>query len=139
MALVRWRVIQQIEPDWKFHVRRIEIRHVLDAMPGNVVENVICQVAVRINDGNAMPGLDVLEDQIAEQGGFARPAFPDGVKMVPAVTVRKREGQLLPPMFALAYDNVLVARHVPIEPLLRKDVLVRPVFGESIFVGDIRL
>jgi hypothetical protein len=28
--------------------------------------------------------------------------------------------------------------HIPSEPLLHKDILARPVFGESIFVGDMR-
>ena len=59
--------------------------------------------------------------------------------MMPAVAVRKSKGQLLPPMFALPYDNVLLTVHFQSNPYSDKGVLVRPVFGENIFVGDMRL
>ena len=58
--------------------------------------------------------------------------------MMPAVAVRKSEGQLLPPMFAFSDNNVRLIVHVQSNLYSGKDVLVRPVFGESIFVGDIR-
>jgi hypothetical protein len=79
MPFIRRDGTEQIEADWMFHVGRVEIRHILNAMAGHVVQQVIRQIAVRINDGDAMPGFNVLQNQIAEQGGFARPAFPDGV------------------------------------------------------------
>ena len=62
-----------------------------------MVEKVIRQVAVRINDADTAPGLNVLENQIAEQGRFTCAAFPDGIEMVPPVVWRKNEGQFLPP------------------------------------------
>ena len=47
---------KQIEADRIFHVGGIEICHVLDAMAGNVVEHIIGQIAVRVNDADAVPG-----------------------------------------------------------------------------------
>jgi hypothetical protein len=49
-----------------------------------------------------------LQNQITEQCRLARPAFADGVKMLAAILVRENNGQLLPPMFAYADNNVLV-------------------------------
>jgi RNase P protein component len=94
-------ISKQIETDWIFHVGGIEICHVLNAVVRNVVQKVIRQIAVRINDADTAPGLNILENQTAEQGRFTRSAFADGVKVMSAVVVRKSEGQLLPPMFAL--------------------------------------
>jgi hypothetical protein len=62
---------------------------------------------VRINDGNAMSGLNVLQNQIAEQGRFTSTTFSNGVKMMPAVVVRKTECLFLTPHFTNAYDNLL--------------------------------
>ena len=79
MPRIRRGVCQQVEANGKFHVGRIEIRHVLDTVAGNAVKQFIRQVAVRINNGNAMTGFDVLQDQIAEQRRFSRAAFANGV------------------------------------------------------------
>jgi hypothetical protein len=65
-----------------------------------MVEKVVSKVPMRIDNAYASPGLDVLENQIAEQGRLARSAFADSVEMVSPVGMGKREGQFLPPMFA---------------------------------------
>ena len=100
MPLIRRGGAKQIEANRIFHVSRIEICHVLNTMAWHVIENVICQIAVRINDGDPVPGFNVLQNQIAEQGGFSRSTFADGVKVMTAVVVRKSKGQFLPPHFA---------------------------------------
>ena len=90
---------KQVEADRKFHVGWIEIRHVLDAVAGNVVENVIRQVAVRVYDADAMTGGYVLKNQVAEQGRLARAAFPDCVEVMPAVARGQNKGGFPPPFF----------------------------------------
>ncbi len=47
-----------------FHVGRIE------------VEEVVGQIAVRVNHPHAKTGLDVLKNQVSQEGRFTRPAFP---------------------------------------------------------------
>jgi len=75
-----WRgVSQQVEADWMFCVGGVEICHILNPPPGNAVKEFIRQIAMRVNDCDAVAGFNVLEDQIAEQGRFARSAFSNGV------------------------------------------------------------
>ena len=70
MTLI-WRgAFKQIETNRICHIGRIEIHHILDPMARNMVEKVIRQIAVRINDADTPSGLDVLKNQIAEQGRF---------------------------------------------------------------------
>ena len=90
---------KQIEADWKLHVGGIEICHVLDAVAGNVVENVIRQVAVRIYDPDAVTGGYVLKNQIAKQRRLARAAFPDCVEVMTAVARGQNKGGFPPPFF----------------------------------------
>ena len=90
---------KQVEADREFHVGGIEIRHVLNAMAGNVVENVIRQVAVRVYDPDAMAGGYVLKNQITEQGRLASAAFPDCVEVMSAVARGQNKGVFPPPFF----------------------------------------
>lgn len=91
MPFVWWRGAEQVETDGMFHVRRIEIGHILNPVTWHVVEQFIRQIAVRINYGNSVSSLDVLLNQVAKQGRFARPTFPDGVEVMSAVTMKKPE------------------------------------------------
>jgi len=59
---------------------------------GNVIENVIRQVAVRVYDADTVTGGNVLKNQVAEQGRLARAAFPDGVEVMTAVARDKTKG-----------------------------------------------
>ena len=44
-----------------------------------MVKEIKCKVAMGINDADAVSGLDVLENEIAEQGRFSRARAPYGV------------------------------------------------------------
>ena len=79
---------KEIEANRIFHVGRVEINHVLDAMTWYVVEQFRCKIAVRVNDTNAVSGTDVLQDEISQKRRLAGAAFPDGVKMVASVAGR---------------------------------------------------
>jgi len=65
-----------------------------------MIEKVVSKVPMRIDDADATPGLNVLKNQIAEQGRLASSAFADRVEMVTPVGMGKCEWQFLPPMFA---------------------------------------
>ena len=47
------------------HIAWIEINEVIRAMGRQVMQKVFRQIAVGINDGNALALMDVLEDEIA--------------------------------------------------------------------------
>lgn len=76
---------EEIDPNWKFQVCRVEIYNVLNAMTRYVIKQIRSQIAVRINDANAMPGCYVLDDEVVQERRLAGSAFPDGVKMMPPV------------------------------------------------------
>jgi hypothetical protein len=75
------------EPAHLFHVRRVEIHHIFNAVSWNIVKQIRGKITVWVNDTDAVPGLDVLQNLIAEQGRFSRSAFADGVKMLAAIVI----------------------------------------------------
>ncbi len=79
---------EEIESDRMLQVGGIEICHVLNALARNVVEHVRREIAVRVYDADAVPGADVLENEIVKERRLARAAFADCVKVVPPVVRR---------------------------------------------------
>ena len=97
---------QEIEPDGMFQVRRIKIRHVLDATARDVVEQVRREIAVRVYDADPMPGANVLENEIVKKCRLPRAAFADCVQVVPPVARGQNNGGFLPPAVANAQNDV---------------------------------
>src|ERR1035441_7774935 len=100
MPVVRQRLAEQVEPNRIFHVGGVEIYHVLNAMTRYEVEQFRGEIAVRVNDADAIAGTDVLQDQIAQERRFSSAAFADGVKMMAAVVTRQNKRPVLPPYFS---------------------------------------
>src|SRR5882724_13165228 len=65
--------------------RWVEIYHFVGSPRWNVVKDVQGQIAVRVNDADTPPGLDVLKNEIAEQGGFSRACLSDDIDMLAAL------------------------------------------------------
>src|SRR5258706_16162762 len=82
----------------------------------DVVEQVLGEVAVRVDDAHALTGLDVLKDEVSEQRGFARARLADHVEVLAAIGTFKKEGLGSSPVISRADVNgmvFIVIVHVP--------------------------
>jgi hypothetical protein len=75
---------------------------------------------VRVDEQNAAPGLDVLDQQVAQQGRFADSGLAEQEHVLPAIGDREPEGHPAVPHVSLADQHVHIAKPSP--PALR-DVL----------------
>ena len=78
-----------IEADRPLRLARVEIAHVVDARARDGVEDVVREVAVRIDDGDALAGIDVAHGEIEEERRFAAARFADDVDVALALLARK--------------------------------------------------
>jgi hypothetical protein len=87
MPVIRRDIGEQVKSNGKFNVARIEIYQMVSTFGRNVIQQFFGQITMRVNQSNAVPKLDVLQDQIAEQCSFARTSFSNDVDMLPLVTL----------------------------------------------------
>ena len=78
-----------IEADGILGLSGIEVAHVIDARGWNGVENVGCEVAVGVDDGNSLPRVDVAHREIEEERRFARTRFADDVDVAGTLLARE--------------------------------------------------
>jgi hypothetical protein len=91
---------------------------VVGALWRNVVQQFFGQIAMGVNDPDSMPKRYVLDDQIAQKGGFAGASFSDDVDMLALVTGGYAKRPWVAPAFALADDDVWLVRFQNQSPLL---------------------
>jgi hypothetical protein len=72
----------------------------------DVVQQFLRQVAVRVNDPDAVVQRDVLQDQVSQQGGFSSAGFADDVEVLPLIHGGNAKGLGIAPAGLLADDNV---------------------------------
>ena len=85
MPIIRRHIADYIQSDGEFKVAGIEIHQMVGAARGNVVQQFLGQIAVRVNDANAMSKGDVLQNQVSEQRRFAGASFADDVEVLALV------------------------------------------------------
>src|SRR5574341_877788 len=85
MPAILRHVEKDVEADGKFPVARVEIHHVIRAATGNVVQNVMGKVAVRVDHAHTLSIFDVLKNEIPEEGRFSRTRFAQNIEMVATV------------------------------------------------------
>ena len=59
--------LQYVEADWKFDIGWIHQDHVFHPVFGNAAQNLVDQIAMRIEHGQTSAIRDVLPDQIQQQ------------------------------------------------------------------------
>ena len=67
-----------VERDDAISVAGIDQHQVAGAKGREVLDEGLRQIAVRIQDGRAAPGIDVLDDNVLEQGRLAPAGLADG-------------------------------------------------------------
>ena len=73
-----------------------------------MMQKVLGHVAVGINQADPVAEGDKLDDAIPQQGGLARPCFPDDINMVAQLRDLNSKGELLAPAFAGADEKGVV-------------------------------
>jgi len=82
---------------------------VVGARAGNVIEQILCEVAMGINQSDPMPQGDVLDNHVAQKGRLSRTGFPDDVNMLAEIRQGNSKGDRLPPFLTYAnLDAVMV-------------------------------
>ena len=84
---------EDVEADRMSEVGGVEVADVIDARAGDAVEEALGEVAVRVEEGNPLAGLDVLQDQVLEEGRLAGAGLADGVEVLPAIGTAKAKGE----------------------------------------------
>src|ERR1039458_988166 len=111
MAAVRVDVRQHVQPDGEFEIARIEIYEVVGVPGWNVVQELLGQVAVGVDDANAVTKGDMLDDQVAQERGLAGPGFSDDVDVLSLVRDRYAKRLRLPPAVAFSDHDVWLVIH----------------------------
>ena len=77
--------LQQIETNRVPLIGGVEIHDVIGPPGRNVIEQIVSEIAVRINHSDAATGFDVLLDERAKQRAFPRAGLANEVGVMPAV------------------------------------------------------
>ena len=102
MPLVLRHVRQQIEGDGEFQVRRIKINQMIGSPARDVIQQFLGQIAVRVNQADAMPQRDVLDDHVSQHRGLAGTGFADDINVLPQIRQGNAERNGVPPNFLCA-------------------------------------
>ena len=91
MARLRFNSGKEVKPNGVLRIRGVEINDIINTVPRNVIQNVFGEIAVRVNQANAMTQGDVLNEKVAQKRRLPRSGFANDVKMLPAVSRIKTE------------------------------------------------
>ena len=80
---------RRIEADRRVGLAGIEVAHIVDARARDGIENVLGEIAVRVDDGNTFPRVDVAHREIEEDRALARSGFADDPHMTLALLARE--------------------------------------------------
>lgn len=84
---VFWRGLgEQIEPDGVIEVARVKIDRLLGPLRRDVQEQILRQIAMRVDETDAVALLDELEDEIAQQRGLPGTRLADDVGVVAGIS-----------------------------------------------------
>ena len=107
MPLVVVCLQEQVQADGEVRITGMEVDGLLRAIRRDVVKQLFREIAVGIDQSNAVPLQDELEDQIAQQSGLSRTRFADHVGVVAGIGYVKTKRHLAAPDLALADEKVV--------------------------------
>mgnify|MGYP001556288600 CR=1 FL=1 len=93
---------EQVQPDGEVRIAGMEIHGLFSARRGDVIEQFLREIAVRINQADAMALQNELEDEIAQQRGFAGTGLADHIGVEASIGYVESKRHLAAPDLALA-------------------------------------
>ena len=76
---------KKIECDGEVLIGRIEVHNVVGTARGDKIEQLRSEITMGINHSNAFTGLNVLNDQVPEEGRLAGTGLADEIEMMTPV------------------------------------------------------
>ncbi len=98
-------VRQEVQPDGKFQVARIEVAEVVGTGGWDVVQEVVGQVSMRVNEAHPIASGDVLDDEVLEQGRLPDTGLADDVDVLAGILPAKAKRLGAVPAVPLADDD----------------------------------
>lgn len=111
MSLLWGGLSEQIEPDWEIAVAGVEVDGLLGTVGRDVIEQLLGQIAVRVDQTHSVALQDELQNEIAQESGLARAGFTDDVGVVAGIRHLKTERHLAAPRLPHADVKVIVHAH----------------------------
>jgi hypothetical protein len=102
---------KRVQSDGEFDVPRVEIHEMIGPLRRDVVQQFLRQIAVRIDDADAMAERYVLQDEVAEQRGLAGAGLADDVEVLALVHGGHAERPGVAPALPFADGYALVVAH----------------------------
>src|ERR1043166_4903531 len=96
--------VEDVKPDWKVRITRIEIHHIISSPRRNVIKEIVRQVPVRIDYPDALPIHDILKNQIPQKRCFPRTGLSEHIRVVTPVASPKT-ARLLPTRPGVAHSD----------------------------------
>ena len=120
MPLLRGGLGEQIQPVGEVAVARVEIDSLLRPDGRDVIEQLLRQIAMRVDEAHAVALQDELEDEIAQQRGLSRTRFADDISVVACIRHFKIERRFTAaPRLPHADVKVIVHAHA-LHELIRR-------------------
>jgi len=85
VAIVPPNPSQQVEGDGELEVGGVGIDQIVGTGGWKVVEEFVGEIAMGIEQGEPVSGAEMLQDGIAQEGGFSRAGFADEVRVVAGI------------------------------------------------------
>jgi hypothetical protein len=97
VAVLRIDVLQEIEGDGIFLIRRGKIDNIIETPRRDVLQKIYSQITVGVDKPDPFSGFDILDQQIPQQRALACAALPDDIQMLPSINTRKDRRALSAP------------------------------------------
>src|SRR5437762_2231046 len=94
----RCNTVEYIKSNREFSIMREKAEHVISPGRRNEIEKSIDQIAVRVNDTDAVTRFDVLQNHIPQQHAFANARLPDNVHVRAPITRSNTKGSVSAPL-----------------------------------------
>jgi len=108
MPVVVVRLREQVQANGEIGITGMKIHRLLGTRWRDVIEQFLREITVRVDQADAMPLQDELEDEVAQQCGLARAGLADDVGVKSSIGHIKPKRHLAAPDFAFADVKVLI-------------------------------
>jgi len=111
VTVIRSHVRDQVDTDGEFKVTRIEVAQVVGSGWRNVVKKAFGQVAVGIDQTEAMPQGDMLDDHVSQERRLAGAGLSDHVDVLALVNLGNAKNQWISPPMSFPNGDECVVIH----------------------------
>ena len=116
-------LFHDIERDRKVLISWIKVDDIIDSIRGNSLDELLSCIAVRINKGDAMPLLDILDSQILEEVSLPHTGLTDDVHMsAPIILLDTKDALRIAEVGLGKKGNVVLCTHKRLFKVLSRQI-----------------